>query len=102
MSLAFENGKPIETPGILAQSPEWLHNEMTFNHVDLKSILGEFERHFNVAFEVNVIDNGQLFTGTIPGEDIDAALQVLSTIYHLKPTRVSKNKIILTALDAKK
>ncbi|MCF6132958.1 FecR family protein [Flavobacterium wongokense] len=103
MGVAFENGKPLETPQILAQSPEWLTNEMVFNKADLTSILGEFERHFNVTLEADkVIGNGQLFTGTIPGENIDVALQVLSTSYHLKPVKVNKNKIILTMINDQK
>jgi ferric-dicitrate binding protein FerR (iron transport regulator) len=103
MSVAFEDGKPIETPETLVPGPEWLNNEIAFNKADLISILREFERHFNVTLEATkTAGNNQLFTGTIPGENIDIALQVLSTSYHLKPVKVSKNKIILTMVDAQK
>lgn len=102
MSIAFKNGKAIAIPESTIQSPEWLHNEMVFYQEDLKSIVSEFERHFNVTLELKSNDNSQLFSGTIPAENIDIALEILSTTYHLKPIEVSKNKFILTAVDAQK
>lgn len=102
MSVAFENGKSIPIPENLVQSPEWLNNEMVFYQEDLKSVISEFERRFNVTLELESNDNAQLFTGTIPAENIDIALQILATSYHLKPTKVSKNRIILKSVDAQK
>lgn len=102
MSLAFENGQSIAIPENSVQSPEWLQNEMVFYQANIKSILGEFERHFDVTLELKSNDNSQLFTGTIPAKDLDIALQILTTTYHLEPTKVSKNKIILKAVDAQK
>ncbi|MFN3753610.1 FecR family protein [Flavobacterium sp.] len=102
MSVAFENGKSIKIPESTIQNPEWLNNEMVFYQANLKSIIGEFERRFDVTLTLESNDNSQLFTGTIPAENIDVALQILSTTYHLKPTKVSKNKILLKAVDAQK
>lgn len=102
MSVSFKDGRPIETRENQSQKPEWLTNEMVFNQADLKSILGEFERHFNVTLELKTTDNSQLFTGTIPSKTIDDALQVLCTSYHLKSVKVSQNKIMLTAINAQK
>ncbi|MFN3967915.1 FecR family protein [Flavobacterium sp.] len=102
MSIAFKNGKAIAIPESTVQGPEWLNNEMVFYQEDLKSILDEFERHFNVTLTLKSNDNSQLFTGTIPSENLEIALQILSTTYHLKPTKVSKNEFILTAVDAQK
>nr|WP_294776636.1 FecR domain-containing protein [uncultured Flavobacterium sp.] len=102
MSVAFENGKAIDIPQSLVQSPEWLNNELVFYQANLKSIVSEFERHFNVTLELKSNGNSQLFTGTVPAENIDTALQILSSSYHLKPIKVSKNKFILTTVDAEK
>jgi ferric-dicitrate binding protein FerR (iron transport regulator) len=102
MSVAFKNGESIPIPDNLTKRPEWLNNEMLFHQADLKSIIDEFERHFNVTLELKTPDSSQLFTGTIPSEDIDVALQVIATSYHLKPVKVSENKIILTSIDAQK
>ncbi len=102
MSLAFEDGKSIAIPENTVQKPEWMNNEMVFYQEDLKAITAEFERHFNVTLELKTSDNLQLFTGTVPAENLDVALEILATTYHLKPTKVSKNKILLEDLDVQK
>lgn len=102
MSIAFENGQSIEIPQSTVQSPEWLNNELVFYQANLKSIVNEFERHFNVTLELKSKGNSQLFTGTIPVDNMNTALEILSSSYHLKPIKVSKNKFILTAVDAQK
>ena len=102
MSVAFENGQTIEIPQSTVQSPEWLNNELVFYQSDLKSIVSEFERHFNVTLELKSNGNSQLFTGTIPVENMETAVEILSSSYHLKTIKVSQNKFILTSVDAQK
>ncbi len=102
MSVGFENGTAITIPESTVQSPAWLNHELIFHQAHLKSILSELERRFNVTLELKSGDKPQLFTGTIPVENIDTALQILSTSYHLEPIKVSENKFILTAVDAQK
>ena len=100
MSVAFENGKMMNLPESNSQNPEWLTQELAFYQEDLKAIVSELERHFNVTLELKNIRNDQLFTGIIPAKDINVSLEILATTYHLKPTNVSKNKYILESLDA--
>jgi len=95
MSVAVRDGKTIPIPPKNTLKPEWLEQEMVFYQESLPSIVAEFERHFNIELELNTTGNGQLFTGTIPAKNSDTALQILCTTYHLKPTKVSKTKIIL-------
>lgn len=100
MSVAFKNGQSLTIPQTTIESPEWLNNEMVFYQEDLKSVVSEFERHFDVTLELKTKVSPQLFTGTIPANDIDVALQVLSASYHLKASKVGENKYIVTAVDA--
>jgi transmembrane sensor len=102
MSIAYENGEEIKIPFNSLQSPEWMNNELVFNQVHLKSILSELERHFNITLELKTKNDSQLFTGTIPVENIDVALQILSNTFHLKTIKESKEKIILKAVDVQK
>ena len=95
MSVAFRDGKALNIPLKSNAQPEWLSDEMVFYQESLPSIVAEFERHFNLELELNATGNGQLFTGTIPAKNSDTALQILCTTYHLKPTKVTKTKIIL-------
>ena len=100
MSVSFEDGKMITLPESTAQNPEWLSHELAFYQEDLKAIVGEIERHFNVTLELKAANNNQLFTGIIPAKDINISLEILATTYHLKPIKVDSNKYILESLDA--
>jgi ferric-dicitrate binding protein FerR (iron transport regulator) len=100
MSVSFEDGKMIQLPEITTHNPEWLSHELAFYQEDLKAIVGEIERHFNVTLELKANNNNQLFTGIIPAKDINISLEILATTYHLKPIKVDTNKYILESLDA--
>jgi len=100
MSVSFEDGKMLQLPDITTHNPEWLSHELAFYQEDLKAIVSEIERHFNVTLELKTADNNQLFTGIIPAKDINISLEILATTYHLKPTKVDRNKYILESLDA--
>ncbi|MFY8008269.1 MAG: FecR family protein, partial [Flavobacterium sp.] len=100
MSVSFEDGKMMQLPEITTHNPEWLSHELSFYQEDLKAIVGEIERHFNVTLELKANNNNQLFTGVIPAKDINISLEILATTYHLKPIKVDSNKYILESLDA--
>ncbi|MDQ5930334.1 MAG: transrane sensor, partial [Bacteroidota bacterium] len=92
-SVTFENGKQSNNP-TNAVKPDWTTNQMTFNKETLKSLLSEVERQYNVEIELNSESETSLFTGKLPVKDLDVALQIISTTYHLEAKKVSKNKII--------
>jgi ferric-dicitrate binding protein FerR (iron transport regulator) len=102
MSVSFKDGKSIPIPENTTQKPEWLNDELVFYKEDLKDVVKELERHFNVSLELKCNTSSQLFTGTIPVQNIDLSLQVLSATYHLQPVKVSENNIILKSVDAQK
>ena len=103
MSVAFDDGKPVAIPENDLQKPEWLTNEMVFYKEELSTVINEFERRFNIKITLNSEDdNHQLFSGTIPSENITVALKFLSTTYHLNVIKSSADTFILTPIDAKK
>lgn len=102
MSVAFEDGQLIAIPNTKATQPEWTQAELAFNKEKLSQVLQELERQFDCQIECNTTANSQLFTGTLPKNDIHSALQILSANYHLKIKQVSDRKIILNYLDAEK
>ena len=92
-SVTFENGKQFST-AIKSSKPEWIDNQICFNKENIKSLLDEVQRQYNITIELNAKDTTSLFTGKLPTKDLDVALQIISTTYHLKAKKVSKNKII--------
>lgn len=92
-SVNFENGKQVNTT-INSLKPEWIDNQIYFYQENIRTILDEVERQYNITIELNTKDTTSLFTGKLPAKDLNTAIQIISTTYHLEAKKVSKNKII--------
>ena len=92
-SVTFKNGKQFSS-AVKSSKPGWIDNQICFNKENIKSLLDEVQRQYNITIELNAKDTTSLFTGKLPTKDLDVALQIISTTYHLKAKKVSKNKII--------
>ena len=92
-SVTFENGKQFSAI-VDSPKPEWIDNQISFYKENIKSLLDEVQRQYNISIELNAKDTTSLFTGKLPTKDLDVALQIISTTYHLEAKKVSKNKII--------
>ena len=95
-SVAFENGKSIAIAGDNRQQPGWLTFEAAFTAEKPENILQEIERQYNIDIEMAAKPEGKLFTGTLPMDNLDTALEIFGTVYHLKPEKRG-NKIILSS-----
>jgi ferric-dicitrate binding protein FerR (iron transport regulator) len=93
--VSFKNDKKINTTLAVPEYPEWLQNEISFDQELLNDIVKEIERQYNVSIELKKQEPVQLFTGKIPSNNLDIALDIIGTTFHLKTTRISKDKIVL-------
>lgn len=91
--VSFENGKQINRQ-INSLKPEWTENQICFYKENIRTLLDEVERQYNITIELNTKDTISLFTGKLPAKNLDVALQIISTTYHLEAKKVSGNKII--------
>ena len=92
-SVAFENGKQVNII-VDTQKPDWLENKIAFNKENLSNILDEIQRQYNVSISVETKYSDELFTGKIPLDNLDVALQIIATTYNLEPKKTAKDKII--------
>jgi ferric-dicitrate binding protein FerR (iron transport regulator) len=92
-SVTFENGKQLNAL-VVNQKPEWLENKIAFNKENLSHILDEIQRQYNVTISVETKYPDELFTGKIPLDNLDVALQIIATTYNLEPKKIAKDKII--------
>jgi len=92
--VSFQNGNQIkmETNSL---KPEWINHQISFYKENIRTILDEVERQYNISIELKTTDTTSLFTGKLPAENLDTALQILSTTYNLKIQKVSNHKIII-------
>ncbi|MFD2940200.1 FecR family protein [Flavobacterium notoginsengisoli] len=92
-SVRFENGKQVQRT-VNTLQPEWMNNQICFYKENIRTILDEVERQYNIKIDLNTKDTISLFTGKLPAKDLNTALQIISTTYHLEARKVSNNKII--------
>ncbi|MFV8355748.1 FecR family protein [Flavobacterium sp. XS1P32] len=89
----FVEGKQINSTIAIAK-PEWMENTIAFNKENLHNILDEIQRQYDVSIEVKTKYSSALFTGKIPSNNLDVALQIITTTYHLESKKITANKII--------
>lgn len=93
--VVFENGNKINANPYNNSKPGWMMNEIVFNSEILGAIIPEIERQYKVKIEVNTINSGQKFTGTIPNDNIDIAMKIICKTFHLNYKKIGNSKIIL-------
>lgn len=93
-SVTFDNDY-FDRKNCTVQKPEWMSNEIVFKKENLKSIVDEIQRQYNCEIVLNCRENEQLFTGTLPTNDIKIALNAICSIFHLKISKFDSTKIIL-------
>lgn len=96
-SVAFENGKSIAVPADNdMRQPGWVQYETRFTGEKPENVIKEMERQYNVKITLDAAPQGQPFTGTIPMNNLDSALEIIQTLYHLKSEKKG-NTILLSA-----
>lgn len=70
--------------------PAWINNESQFKSLPFKEVLAEFERQYNVTFNVKDIDTNQLFTGSFTHDNLDLALKSIALPLKLTYSKTQK------------
>jgi ferric-dicitrate binding protein FerR (iron transport regulator) len=94
-TVSFENNVKIIDQTISETKPLWTSKEMQFDKEKLINVLEEIQRQYNISIDASKINTNQLFTGKIPSNNIDVALQSLTSIYHLKYTKSNNSNYVI-------
>jgi ferric-dicitrate binding protein FerR (iron transport regulator) len=94
-TVSFESNVKIIDQTISETKPLWTSKEMQFDKEKLVNVLEEIQRQYNVSIDASKINTTQLFTGKIPSNNIDVALQSLTSIYHLKYTKSNNSNYVI-------
>lgn len=97
--IAFTGDVDTGVQEVKVQEPQWLHGEIAFNGETFTGIIEELERQYNIEIKTKVKPQ-QRFSGSLPANNIDAALKIISRTYHLKAEK-QNNTIILKPADAR-
>jgi ferric-dicitrate binding protein FerR (iron transport regulator) len=73
----------------------WMRGDMVFRNTELSQVIRSIEENYNMTIQVDckrcLSDS---FTGTLPVNDLNEALEVLEHIYHLKAVITGKEIVI--------
>lgn len=94
-SVFIQNGLEIDSRNDNSYSPSWLQNEMEFNNNSLSEIISEMERQYAILIE-NKFESDKKFSGILPSNNLETALEILSKTYKLNYSKPTGKKIILT------
>lgn len=85
MLVTFDNDSKTEGKTTLSM-PKWASEEIeiSFTNQNLKTIIADIEKTYNVIIKTNTITSEQLFTGKLPSNNLDVALQIIASTYHLQ------------------
>ena len=94
-TIGFENSTQIIAQNTVATKPIWTMHKMAFEKEKLADVFAEIERAYNIKIEAKNVQSEQLFSGKIPSDNIEIALQILATTYHLKINKISETSYVL-------
>lgn len=83
-TVSFANNSKIISQTVSDSKPLWTIEQIAFEKETLSAIIEEIERTYNITIENKNTASSQLFTGKIPADNIDVALQIIASSYHLK------------------
>lgn len=95
MMVSFENGNQIIADETQSTEPEWTQKQIRFSKENLLAILDELNRQYAIKISYKGKPTDQVFSGTIPMNDLDVALEIIATTYHLKISKLSDSNIVL-------
>ena len=85
MLVTFENDTKLERKTTLSM-PNWASDEIeiSFTNQNLQAIIAEIEKTYDITIKTSTITTNQLFTGKIPNNNLDVALEIIASTYHLQ------------------
>jgi ferric-dicitrate binding protein FerR (iron transport regulator) len=94
-TVSFENNVKIIDQTISEIKPLWTSKKMQFDKEKFVNVMEEIQRQYNISIDVSKINTNQSFTGKIPSNNIDVALQSITSIYHLKYTKSNNSNYVM-------
>ncbi|MFT6882844.1 MAG: transmembrane sensor [Marinoscillum sp.] len=92
----FHDGNWEEKQSIAANEPAWLTGKFDFSNAPLSQVIKSLEDQYEIVIEDKVIDTTQRFTGSIPTDNLNAALKLVfdpfGITYLLKDKKLTLSK----------
>ncbi|MGC4041707.1 MAG: FecR family protein [Flavobacterium sp.] len=93
-SVSFDSDH-FDRKTITSTKPEWTNSQIVFSKENLATVIEELERQYDCKIILNCKENNQLFSGTLPSDNRKTAINIVSSIFHLKISQFETDTIIL-------
>lgn len=71
--------KQMMLRSIKGESPEWLLGKTTFESVPVSQVFAALKNQYNIQIQSGSLDQGLIYSGTFPHDDLELALKVVFT-----------------------
>lgn len=95
MLVVYENGALIPSKPETESRPGWMDHQLHFHSADLSEITKELERIYNIQISSSNSVKEATFTGLLPSDNLEKALEILCKTYSLN-ARTVQNKVVLS------
>lgn len=82
-SVSFKNGESMAMQTAEVKRPGWIDYEVSFTDEELTHVISEMERQYNISITIPQ-GSYSTFSGSLPMNDLNTALDNITTIYHFK------------------
>lgn len=92
MVIVFQNNEIIETKTSITK-PTWQNSlsEYTLNSENLQNIVALLEKKYAINIVCSDINTTQLFSGKLPADNLEIALQIIASTYHLQINKIDNS-----------
>lgn len=90
------NGTTEEKKKIVLATPQWLHNQSTFERVLLNDVIKELEKQYGVSVITNVESNDVYFTGAFTHDNLESAIKAITQPFNLTYKIKNNTEIIIS------
>lgn len=94
-TVSFENNVKIVHQEVALEKPLWTIDQMDFEKENLTNVLEEIQRQYTITIEAKDIQSEQLFTGKIPADNLEVALQIIASTYHLNYQKINEKVVFM-------
>lgn len=94
--VTFDADKLLGIGRTKSSEPEWIKKELVFENESLEGVLSEIERQYAVSITTD-LRSEQRFSGSVPGDDLTAALKIIAHTYHLEMGGSEKSIVLKSA-----
>ena len=94
MSVAYEGDKIINVTEPETGKPGWLTYEVSFTQEKLANVIDELERQYKITIDAKNIDAEATYTGTLPMNNLQQALEVFANSTQLRAEKTGNNKFV--------